>query len=176
MRVTWILGLVVAILSVASAPALAHTGVVSSDPVDGSRLDAVPPEVVVTFSDVLGAGDSADQNTVAVLVGGEIQDGWTTRVDGNRLVVTAPDDAPEGAYAVNYRVISADGHPVTGGIEFGVGEVSSSADGATSSAWTSTALVAAIVVALGILAAFGLWSQRRARTRRATGPNADERH
>lgn len=173
MRVTWILGLAVAILSLVTAPALAHTGVVSSDPADGSRLDTVPAEVVVTFSDVLGAGDTADQNTVAVVLGDEVQEGWTSQIDGNRLVVTAPESAPEGAYAVNYRVISADGHPVTGSIGFVVGDSPSAKGGDASSTWTSPALIVSVVAVLGAVALAGLWTRRRAR--RSSAPGDDER-
>ena len=40
---------------------------------------------------------------------------------GNVVSATVQSDLPDGTYVMNYRVISADGHPIAGAIVFGVG-------------------------------------------------------
>lgn len=89
-------------------PAQAHTSLVSVNPAEGSRTEAVPEQIVLTFSEDLRQPSEAsllvDGSAIAVEV----------EVDGPRLVVVPPADAVAGAYEVNYRVVSGDGHPVTG--------------------------------------------------------------
>lgn len=40
------------------------------------------------------------------------------RIAGSRLVADWPRQAPAGRYQVNFRVVAADGHPITGEIKF----------------------------------------------------------
>lgn len=97
-------------------PAQAHTSLISTDPTEGARLASVPEQVVLTFSENL-----REPSQVGVAVDGEAVE-VEFQVDGPRVVVTPPSDAPEGAYDINYRVISADGHPVTGTLSFEVAQ------------------------------------------------------
>lgn len=99
-----------------SMPAQAHTSLISTDPTEGARLASVPEQVVLTFSENL-----REPSTVGVAVDGEEVE-VDFQVDGPRVVVTPPSDAPEGTYDINYRVISADGHPVTGTLSFEVAQ------------------------------------------------------
>lgn len=97
-------------------PAQAHTSLLSSDPTEGARLASVPDRFVLTFSENL-----REPSEVGVAVDDEPIDA-DFQVDGPRVVITPPADAPGGAYDLNYRVISADGHPVTGTVSFEVAQ------------------------------------------------------
>lgn len=125
MRLTPLLLLFSAVLLGWSLPAHAHTSLVSSDPSEGARLDSAPQQVVLTFSENLNQPSEA-----GLVVDGTTRDA-SVEVDGRRLVVTATGERPDGAYQVNYRVVSADGHPVTGTLSFTVGEATAAADDTT---------------------------------------------
>ncbi|MEV4311453.1 copper resistance CopC family protein [Actinocrispum sp. NPDC049592] len=100
-----------------ATPALAHNSLVDSNPKDAATLDAGPQTVQLTFDQPVQDGEGA--NTLAVL--GPQGDHWESgppQVSGN--VVTAPVRplGPAGTYQVNYRILSADGHPVSAGLKF----------------------------------------------------------
>ncbi|NYD67784.1 copper resistance CopC family protein [Agromyces atrinae] len=113
--------LLAAALSVGVAtPAFAHDQLLDSSPAVDENLDAAPADVALTFSDdVLTIG-------ALVLVVDDAGNDWVsgeTRLDGD--VVTAPlaTGAPDGVYEVRWRVVSADGHPISGVIPFSIGDV-----------------------------------------------------
>jgi copper transport protein len=109
--------------------ASAHAVVVSSSPNDGASLPAAPTEVRLQFSEA-----------VSIELGGlRVVDNQGQRVDtgdalatGDPLVIAARLNAGlgEGTYVASYRVVSADGHPITGAITFGVGDAATRVDGA----------------------------------------------
>ena len=124
MRRSWFL--LVALLAVwlgggvvTAPPAAAHATLVSTDPGEGARLDAVPAEVSLEFSEgvSLGAG-------YARVLGsdGERVDTGAAAVDGRVLRVPLRADLPDDGYLVTYRVISADSHPISGAYSFVVGD------------------------------------------------------
>ena len=95
--------------------ALAHSDLVSSDPEDGAQLDQAPKEIVLTFSEPLLP------DFVRVIVtnpDGEIGDLVITGVDGATAVAKWPQNLVPGDWTVTYRVVSQDGHPVEGSIDF----------------------------------------------------------
>lgn len=99
-------------------PARAHAVLVSSSPVPDVVLGNAPTEVVLTFSE----GVRKVPGKIRVL-GPD-----NSRVDRGEptfsgAVVNIPVDpaGPQGTYLVSYRVISADGHPVTGAYTYSVG-------------------------------------------------------
>lgn len=98
------------------APAAsAHSDLVSSDPEDGARLDRAPKEIVLTFNEPLLP------DFVRVIVtnpDGEIGDLIVTGVDGATAVAKWPQNLVPGDWTVTYRVVSQDGHPVEGSIDF----------------------------------------------------------
>ncbi len=107
-------------IALAPISASAHDKLLGSDPVDGSIVDAFPATLSLEFSDKpidVGA-------TVAVLDAEGRDYAGDLTFDGN--VVTAQlGDAPTGAnYQVQWRVISSDGHAISGAFEFGVGDTS----------------------------------------------------
>ena len=104
---------------VTAPPASAHATLVSTDPGEGARLDAVPAEVTLEFSEgvSLGAG-------YARVLGadGERVDTGTAAVEGRVLTIPLRPDLPDDGYLVTYRVISADSHPISGAYSFVVGD------------------------------------------------------
>ncbi|MGD9957583.1 MAG: copper resistance protein CopC [Candidatus Nanopelagicales bacterium] len=105
-----------------AAPASAHDELLSTDPADGSSLASAPEAVTLTFGE-----DVVELGTAVVVVdsaGVKLADGPLV-VDG--AVITRPITAPTvpGEVTVSYRVVSADGHPVTGRFSFTVAEAAS---------------------------------------------------
>ncbi|MBC9225086.1 copper resistance protein CopC [Aeromicrobium sp. 636] len=154
-------------------PAQAHTSLVSSDPAQGARLEQAPERIVLTFTESLRQPSEASLLVDGTALTAEID------VDGPRVVVTPPADAADGNYEVNYRVVSADGHPVTGTIEFAVGDADAVVDdeptaGARSDAgdsdtddgsvWTSPLLLGVLVAAVALGVAVLLLVRGRSRT------------
>lgn len=98
-----------------ASPALAHNVLVGSDPADGAHRDSGPRQVRLTFDQPVRAG----YDTVHVI--GPNAQHWTAgpaRVEGNDVTAPVRELGPAGAYAVVYRVLSDDGHPVTGKTTF----------------------------------------------------------
>ncbi|SFP87307.1 copper transport protein [Geodermatophilus dictyosporus] len=107
-------------LGVATAgPAAAHAELVSTDPGEGARLDEVPGEVTLRFTEgvSLGAGYAR-----VLGEGGERVDTGAPRVDGDTVTVPLRGDLPDTSYVVTYRIVSADSHPISGAFAFVVGD------------------------------------------------------
>jgi copper resistance protein C len=97
-----------------AGPADAHATLRSSTPADGARLPRPPAEVTLTFSERLQAGFT---RVAATGPGGQSVAAGPVRVAGPRAVLPLRATAA-GDYAVSYRVVSSDGHPVQGTIRF----------------------------------------------------------
>lgn len=157
-----------------AAPASAHNVLISSDPAEGSTLAKVPTSLAFTF-------DQPVQNfdPVVSLIGpdGRQYATGTPTVSGN-VVTGNVGTGPAGAYTGAYRVVSADGHPVTGQVHFSV-SVSGGATGAAvsgavgpsaaSSSGLSGWLWAALAVAAVLIVAAAVLLLRRPRPRSAVG-------
>ncbi|WP_127794639.1 copper resistance CopC family protein [Agromyces sp. LHK192] len=101
----------------AAQPASAHDQLLGSTPEPGEVFEAAPEQVELTFSDnVIVVG------TVIEVVDeqGSAIDTGETEVLGPDVLATLPADL-EGEYQVRWRVVSSDGHPIEGTIDFGVG-------------------------------------------------------
>ena len=113
--------LVVAPLALAS-PASAHDELLSTDPADGASLAEAPDAVTLTF------GEAVVQLGTAVVVtdaaGAKLADGALV-VDGAVVTRAITPPTVAGEVRVSYRVVSADGHPVTGSFTFTVASVPS---------------------------------------------------
>jgi methionine-rich copper-binding protein CopC len=114
-------------------PASAHDYLVSSSPAAGSTIDAPPSEITLTFSDVildLGTpGDTATTGQATAAGGSSIvqvtgPDGQGTHFEtgcatnSGRTVSVPVALGGSGEYRVTWRVVSADGHPVSDSIAF----------------------------------------------------------
>ena len=101
-----------------ASAASGHAGLLSSNPQDGASLEVAPAEVVLTFSEELLSDLveisvlDEDDNPVVVT---EVPQ---TPPPGTDVKLPWPTDLPPGEYSVAFRVVSADGHPVTGRITF----------------------------------------------------------
>jgi copper resistance protein C len=98
-----------------AAPAFAHTRLQSSDPADGTSLGAGPRRVSLTFNEPMQTGFA----TVTVIGpdGRPYQSGEVAANGGTVSIGVAPL-GPAGRYEIGYRVVSEDGHPVTGSVAF----------------------------------------------------------
>ncbi len=102
---------------VLAAPASAHDSIVGSVPADGATLTTAPTEVRITFEEP----PTATGLGVAVLApGGASVVAGKPAIDGNVVVQALDALTVGGTYDVSYRVVSADGHPVTGTLAFTV--------------------------------------------------------
>ncbi|PXY31760.1 copper resistance CopC family protein [Prauserella muralis] len=115
-RLLLVAGVAVLALFGAAAPASAHNVLISSDPAEGARLAESPQSVTLTFDQPV---QDAGVNQVAVTGpdGGQWAGGG---IEVNRNVVTAPlrPLGPAGEYVIGFRILSADGHPVSEEIRF----------------------------------------------------------
>lgn len=119
----WLLAVLVGVTAglgygaVAASPAWAHAVLVSTSPANGTVLDAAPSRVTLTFSEPVAP--VADQIRVIAPDGARADHG-EPGTDG-RAVRVGVHGAAEGTYVVTFRVISSDGHPVSGAFSFSVG-------------------------------------------------------
>lgn len=169
-----------AIVGLSAVPASAHSKLVSTSPIDGAVLDAPPSSVEFIFDETLLEGTETisindEQGNVIVTA--------PATVDGDTISLPWPAQASEGVFQAAYRVVSGDGHPVTGAITITIsGAVTSSAAPASASASATPTPTSApvttsepargvagslvVIVALGVLvlvvvAGVTLWRRRR---------------
>jgi methionine-rich copper-binding protein CopC len=103
-----------AMLMAYAAPAAAHANLLRVAPGDGDTVDTAPTTVTLTFDEEMRAPAVV---LVTAADGSRVNNGRTVVVNNTtttRVLVTEP-----GRYTVAYRVVSADGHPVTGQTTFG---------------------------------------------------------
>lgn len=113
--------LVLAPVALAS-PASAHDELVSTDPADGASLEEAPAAVTLTFSEeVVQLGTAV---VVTDAAGVRLADGPLV-VDGAVITRAITPPTVAGEVRVSYRVVSSDGHPVTGTLTFTVASVPS---------------------------------------------------
>lgn len=94
--------------------ALAHSNSVETNPLHGAMLEKLPAEATVTFNEAPKKADLAlttPDGQVHVL---------RARIAESTVTVNLPAAAPRGRYLLAYRVVSADGHPVSGVASFTV--------------------------------------------------------
>jgi hypothetical protein len=102
-------------LLLGAGQAFAHTRLESSDPADGTSLATSPQRVSLTFSETVQAGF-----TTVTVVGpdqAQYQTGDVT-VNGDTVSTGVRPLGPAGRYEIGYRVVSEDGHPVSGSVAF----------------------------------------------------------
>ena len=114
---------VMAVLAVLTAalPAFAHTSLVGSDPADGASLSTAPTAVTLTFDGPVQPGFA--EVVVVDAAGTHYYAQGAPQVDG-RTVRQQLAPLSNGVFQVSYRVVAADGHPVTGTLSFTVVPVS----------------------------------------------------
>ena len=101
------------VLSVAGAgPAAAHAQLVSSNPADEAVLTAMPEHVEFVFN------EDINPSFAQVVVGDGARDQAVddVTVDGPAVRAAIPSDVTQAEVTARYRVVSADGHPISGEI------------------------------------------------------------
>lgn len=183
--------LALGILIAGPAPlALAHADLVMATPEDGARLSTVPTQVELAFSE--------DLLPETVVVSVEDSAGMVIRVldyevDGSDVIVAWPPGLSGTDYTVNYRVVSQDGHPVSGSLAFTVDTPPAAAPGSASPASVAASAapaidavpaadtgsvvpIAAVAAGLGVGIAIGflyLVTRRRGRSGAPVDPGSD---
>jgi methionine-rich copper-binding protein CopC len=106
--------LAIAALVIGANPASAHNVLKSTSPVDGKKVARTPSSVILTFDEPAIA-----LGTKLVVTGpeGPAQTGKPRLVD-NTVTQDLQPGAPAGTYTVDWRVTSADGHPISGSFTF----------------------------------------------------------
>ena len=100
-----------------AAPASAHATLISTDPAQGAVLDAAPERIVFTF----------DESVVGVPDGVQVFDAQgapvtsSAAVSGPELSVRLTEPVGDGTLVVAWRVVSEDGHPISGSLSFAIG-------------------------------------------------------
>lgn len=179
----------------AAGTAAAHTALVSSDPAEQSSAPVPPTAITLTFNEDINAtfanvvlNDSAGRNWIST----------TPQIQGPTLTVTVgPGQPPNGEYTVGYRVLSADGHPVSGSYTFTIdadsavkappsppteapapsttatAQPSSNKEASNDEGGTSTAVLSAGVAGLAAGGLIALWQARKRRRNRNSTPGAE---
>lgn len=109
------------VVTLGSVPsAHAHSELDSSSPAENARLQIPPREVRLVFNQQI----TAEFATLSLTVGDGQPRQLEPEVNGRRVVAEVPE-AMEGGSAgqmvrwqLGYRVVSADGHPITGRVDF----------------------------------------------------------
>jgi len=104
--------------ALAASGAWAHATATKTTPASGALLDAPPSEVVVEFNEPVTPVDAA---TGVVAPDGDRADTGLTQNEEQTTLQIAVDADQEGTYLVGYRVVSHDGHPVSGTFTYSVG-------------------------------------------------------
>ena len=151
-------------LAIAAPAASAHATLEATTPARGAAMKAEPTQVVFRFNEPVEGTFGAVR--VFDAKGARVDDNHVGHPGGagERIAVGLRSGLADGAYTATYRVVSADGHTVSGGFVFDIGaagavpgaSVADLLDGATSGPQTAFAMSAvkavgylAIAVALG---------------------------
>ena len=101
--------------------AQAHATLLGSSPDPGSVVAKPPPAVVLRFDQevqpVAGGTDVVNSADQSVLGGAP----HNAASDVRKLVIPLKPGLPDGDYTVRWRIVSTDGHIISGVLAFGVG-------------------------------------------------------
>lgn len=101
------------------SPALAHASLIANDPPNDAVLAKAPSQAHLTFDEPV-----SPLVFKLALPDGAVVDLRQIRRDQNSLMIGLPKLTQQGTYALSWRVISEDGHPVGGSQLFSVGTAS----------------------------------------------------
>lgn len=114
-----LLAALLATLLLTPGVAFAHAGLSDSSPANKEVVDALPAQISLEFS------EEVSEPSFVVVTGpdGRTHESGKPTIEGN--VATQDIKAPasgtaSGEWTVGYRVVSADGHPITGHVQFRV--------------------------------------------------------
>jgi methionine-rich copper-binding protein CopC len=154
-----------------SIPAQAHSALESSTPTHREIIDLLPSVISLTFNEDLLSIEGEEINTLALAdsdgAGYEL---LQPTISGANLTAQPADgDYPAGKYLLSYRVVSADGHPITGEIAFTTTSLTTIESMPTTPVTTSepvdeeesASTYPLVGVVILVTALFGIWRKRR---------------
>jgi LPXTG-motif cell wall-anchored protein len=151
---------------VLASPASAHSVLLATTPGDKAEVAAAPLKVTLTFNE----GPRARYSTIHVLgPDGQRRDSGSVQVVDDVASESLGGTRPAGQYVVDWRVISTDGHPVSGQFTFTAKAIGSDLGerqpdtnaAATSSSSGSTPIIIGAVAAVVVLGAAYVYLRRR---------------
>jgi copper resistance protein C len=153
----------IALALAGAGPAAAHAALVAAEPAENAELTAAPATVSATFNEAM------QPQFAAMTVVGPDGNLWSTgepQVQGAVISVGVRPLGPSGAYTVNYRATSADGHVVNGSWSFRLTVSGTGTPGPTAAAPPDTPdeglpVWPFYVAATVIIAAGAVWAVRR---------------
>jgi methionine-rich copper-binding protein CopC len=119
-RALLLLALSIPLIAISALPANAHTSLELSTPSDSQSIEFMPAELSASFDEDLIEIEGEVVNTLQL----QSADGTkyalsSATIAGPVVSATVGDgEYPAGDYLLKFRVVSADGHPVTGEIRF----------------------------------------------------------
>lgn len=119
-RLACVLAILLCGLLAGSHRVWAHAALIESTPAAGAVLDHAPAQVVLRF------GEPVDPVAMQLFgPDGHQLAGLRVQAQGSRVQVTLPvATGARGSYFLSWRVVSADGHPVRGVLDYAVGATS----------------------------------------------------
>lgn len=108
-----------AVVLSAPSPAIAHDDFVSSYPTAESTINGSPDEISLMFSGTLTDSDGATVVEVLDESGANVAVDPPT-ADGQSITQHLSADAATGVFTVRWKVVSADGHPISGEFSYTV--------------------------------------------------------
>ncbi|MEU0880027.1 copper resistance CopC family protein [Lentzea sp. NPDC005914] len=103
---------------VTAAPAAAHNALIGSDPKDKTSLEAGPSSVTLTFDQDVQGGQGINTITVVDANGGHYEVAGDPTIKDTAVSTKVDALGKAGQYKIGYRILSADGHPVSGELTF----------------------------------------------------------
>jgi methionine-rich copper-binding protein CopC len=119
-RALLLIVLSIPLIAISASPANAHTSLELSTPSDNQSIEFMPAELSASFDEDLIEIEGEVVNTLEL----ESADGAkyvlsAATITGPTVSTSTGDkEYPAGDYLLKFRVVSADGHPVTGEIRF----------------------------------------------------------
>ncbi|MEZ3160910.1 copper resistance protein CopC [Microbacterium sp. BWT-B31] len=101
-------------------PAAAHDELISATPAADSSVEGLPTEVRLAFSGVLSAEQGATEVAVLDAAGASIASGAPVVQDNTVTQALDAASAATGVVQVLWKVVSSDGHPISGEYSFTV--------------------------------------------------------
>jgi methionine-rich copper-binding protein CopC len=105
-------------VTLTALPATAHEQLVDQEPKPGQTLEAGIAEVKLSFSDDLISLENSAGSEIVILDSNQnpVNNGCAV-IEGRTAIARADIDKP-GTYQVGWRVVSGDGHPISGSFSF----------------------------------------------------------
>ncbi|MEU1973397.1 copper resistance CopC family protein [Microbacterium sp. NPDC019599] len=107
---------VAASVFLAASPASAHDELLTTDPAADSTLTALPDALTLAFSGVLATDAGASEVSVTDAAGTQFADGAPVAAD--TVLTQALSGEASGVVTVLWKVVSSDGHPISGEYTF----------------------------------------------------------